>query len=420
MKIKKINIHNFKNLKSVEANLNGKSVYVTGKNGQGKTSFIQAIFSTIGAVDGPVKAIMDGEERAKVSLVIGNEEKEIIIEKSFSEGSPNGKLTIKSPDGATYPKPAQFIEQLIGSVNFDMEKFLLLKNQKEMLNFMKDFLKIDTDEIDEASKIEYNERTVVNRQIKEFTEQLKIYEDAVEVVVEDASILREKSAKRTDHLRKVQEVELRIVKGTSLIDQSKSKIEEYEVKLVEIQKMLEEERVTLNELNKTMSDVKTEKDNLLQQLEMYPDPALEIEEHNKKVELANKYAKKLEIVANLEAAKEKSEQHTRKLTDLSTKRNELFVSTGIANITITEDDIYYKGLPLDRNQINTAQLSELAIDIILAVNPTLKAVKFDASTMDKETYQRVLEKIEKHGFQCFIEEVDKDGGELKIEVIEKA
>ena len=232
--------------------------------------------------------------------------------------------------------------------------------------------------------------------------------------------MREKSAKRTDHLRKVQEVELRIVKGTSLIDQSKSKIEEYEVKLVEIQKMLEEERVTLNELNKTMSDVKTEKDNLLQQLEMYPDPALEIEEHNKKVELANKYAKKLEIVANLEAAKEKSEQHTRKLTDLSTKRNELFVSTGIANITITEDDIYYKGLPLDRNQINTAQLSELAIDIILAVNPTLKAVKFDASTMDKETYQRVLEKIEKHGFQCFIEEVDKDGGELKIEVIEKA
>ena len=72
-----------------------------------------------------------------------------------------------------------------------------------------------------------------------------------------------------------------------------------------------------------------------------------------------------------------------------------------------------------REQINTAKLAELAVDIIIAVNPNLKIVKFDATMMDSHTFKGLMKRIEDAGFQAFIEEVDKVGQELTIQVLEQ-
>ena len=55
MKIQKVEIKNFKGLREVSQEINGKNVYLIAPNGAGKTSFIDACFGNM-----PNKPLKDG------------------------------------------------------------------------------------------------------------------------------------------------------------------------------------------------------------------------------------------------------------------------------------------------------------------------------------------------------------------------
>lgn len=426
MKVKKIEVTNFKNIEKVDLNLNGKSVYVTGPNGAGKSSFIQTVFTTLGADKTPLKVIKEGENKARVRVVIANEEKEIIVEKVFTASNPEGKLSVKSPSGEVYSKPATFIEELIGSVNFDMERFLTLKNHKEMVKFLKDFLKINTDEIDERYKAAYDERTILNREHKNLSGQLLAFQNVNDVDLPDRYELDKEIDKYNRAKDSIEDLNNRITKGKMLIEQSHStrasleaEKRELEAKLANVNTLIEDETKkcalyiqTLEEYDSTLKHVK-------ENFSHIPDPIDAINSYNELQKQKDEYNRKVELQKLVDAAYDKCLDADQKVKAIEEERKAVFDGCGIAGLTIKEDEIMLGELPLSREQINTAGLAELAVDIILAVNPKLKIVKFDATPMDKNTYSRVLEKINAAGFQCFIEDVEKDGKELTIEVIEK-
>ncbi len=426
MKIVEIKIENFKVISEANVTLNGKSVYVTGKNGKGKSSFIQAVFSAIGAEKTPQKAIMEGEHKAKVIIKIAGENKSIIVERVYTESNPKGKLVVKSEDGATYAKPAEFLEQLLGTVWFDMEKFLLLKNTKEMTEFLKEFFKIDTDEIDQLYKNAYEHRAGVNRKFKEKQEQLKLVADATEVVMPDKEALEKEHQEYQAKAQLLSQYDGRIALGKSKMETETNNIRIEETKIEELKKSLEFHENNLKAAQKRLADLQdamgivlTEQEELKEVFNSMPNPTTKIGEYQQLAQSEQRYLQKVQLEEDLKIVSDEAIKADADVKRLVEERAKMFEGKGAAGITITEDDILYKGLPLSREQLNTAQLSELAVDIILAVNPTLKTVKFDASVMDNETYNRVLQKIEGAGFQCFVEEVDKMGGDLKIEVIEQ-
>jgi recombinational DNA repair ATPase RecF len=419
MKVKQIKIHNYKNLKSVEADVEGASVYITGKNGQGKSSFIQAVFATLGAVDAPVKAIMEGENKATVQIIIGDEKRDVIVERIYTELNPKGKLIVRSPDGANYASPAKFLEELLGASVFDMEKFLLLKNEKEMIAFLKDFLKLDTTEIDAKYKEAYDNRTSVNRVLKEKTEQLKGYEGVEDVEVPSAAELQQQADKINEMKLSLTTMQMRIQKGNDLIAASNNSILDMEAQLEELQRKLEAERIRNKELKETMELVVISEIELLKTIDKTPDPSKQLENIAYLTKEKARYEEKVRLEEELSLVERTAIDVDAKVKQIQTEREEMFQNKGVAGISITEDGITYKGLPLRREQINTAELAKLAVEIMLAVKPKLKAVKFDASSMDNETKDEILSKIEAEGYQCFIEEVDKEGGELKIEIIEQ-
>ena len=248
MKVLGITLTHFKNLEKVEINPEGKSVYVTGGNGQGKTSLIQSVFSTLNAEAVPKKAIMDGFDKAKVVIRIGDKDKEIFVEKSFTPGAPNGKLSIKTDDGATYGKPVEYLEKLIGNVNFDMERFLLLKNEKDMLKFLKEFLNIDTDDLDMAYDAAYKKRAELNKAVKEIEGSLLAYADIVEPYEkpEDVSSLNELAKARENARNEIRDIDERI------------KLRESEKKIAELKvsQLTEEETRLLGILEKLRADIK--------------------------------------------------------------------------------------------------------------------------------------------------------------------
>ena len=87
MKIHKLISENFKKL-NVQVELNGKSVKITGKNGAGKSTFIDAIFTTLTGKDIPAKPIQTGKAKAVNKVIIKNDKGEdITVERSFTEST---------------------------------------------------------------------------------------------------------------------------------------------------------------------------------------------------------------------------------------------------------------------------------------------------------------------------------------------
>lgn len=75
MKIVKLQAENVKRLRAVEITPNGDVVYISGRNGQGKTSVLDSIWYALkggDALKGVDKPIREGEKTAMVSLDLGD------------------------------------------------------------------------------------------------------------------------------------------------------------------------------------------------------------------------------------------------------------------------------------------------------------------------------------------------------------
>ncbi|MGI9491038.1 MAG: AAA family ATPase, partial [Geminicoccaceae bacterium] len=112
---------NFMGLKAVAISPDGNVVEVTGSNGSGKTSVLDAIWVGLAGPKGVAKPIRDGAEKACIKLDMGD----LIVEREIN-GKGN-KLTVKSAEGAHYPSPQRMLNELLGALTFDPMKFAGMK-----------------------------------------------------------------------------------------------------------------------------------------------------------------------------------------------------------------------------------------------------------------------------------------------------
>ena len=94
MKIIKLTASNVKRLRAVEITPDGTLQVVTGRNGQGKTSVLDAIWLALGggsAARETVRPVRDGEDRASVTLDLGD----LVVTRTWAKGKT--ALTVTSP-----------------------------------------------------------------------------------------------------------------------------------------------------------------------------------------------------------------------------------------------------------------------------------------------------------------------------------
>ena len=81
MKIIKLEAENIKRLVAVEITPDGHMVQISGRNGAGKTSVLDAIWWALAGADAiQAKPIREGETTAHITLDLG----EIVVERSFT------------------------------------------------------------------------------------------------------------------------------------------------------------------------------------------------------------------------------------------------------------------------------------------------------------------------------------------------
>src|SRR5688572_11238296 len=171
MKIINLKAENIKKLVAVDITPTGSVVKITGRNGQGKTSVLDAVWWALGGTDNiQAQPIRQGEKKARVELDLGD----MIVTRTFTESGTS--LTITNKEGLKFPSPQTTLDNLLGRLTFDPLEFMSM-DPKKQLETLQQLTGVDLSDLDKKRQDLFDQRTTINRDAK----SLKSRFDAVVV-----------------------------------------------------------------------------------------------------------------------------------------------------------------------------------------------------------------------------------------------
>jgi hypothetical protein len=167
MKIVRFTAENFKRLSLVEITPTGEVVELLGRNGQGKSSVLDAIDVAIRGLEvAPRKPIKTGAEEARIRLDLG----ELIVTRTFKrkdDGDMTTSLRVESADGVKKASPQTLLDSMIGALAFDPLEFERMDVRRQF-DALRAFVPgVDFDEIARLNREDFERRTAVNRKAKD-------------------------------------------------------------------------------------------------------------------------------------------------------------------------------------------------------------------------------------------------------------
>jgi hypothetical protein len=167
VKVTELLVENFKKVRVVEIRPDGRVITLTGRNGQGKTSVLDAMwFGLRGTKALPEKkgtVVRKGSDRAKVR--VGTEDF-VITRTVGKEGNPPTLVIEMRGDKKREGTPQDFLDHLFGALTFDPQAFAVM-DPADQVEELKRAAKVDIDfeEIAAANEVDYNERKGINREV---------------------------------------------------------------------------------------------------------------------------------------------------------------------------------------------------------------------------------------------------------------
>lgn len=169
MNILELKINDLKRITAIQINPEtGKPIILTGDNGNGKSSVLDAIILALSnsGLDDPIR---HGRPSGSVKLTLGTDKAEYLLERKVTKSGD--KLTLTDADGIAVQKPQTFLNGLLGNYAFDPLEFTRLK-PRDQVEALKIAAGLDFTAIDAKRLEHYNERTIVTRDGKETAAQL--------------------------------------------------------------------------------------------------------------------------------------------------------------------------------------------------------------------------------------------------------
>lgn len=165
LRIIEFRAENFKKLKIVEIRPDTDVVEITGRNGQGKTSVLDAILAALGGTrEIQMKPIRTGCERASIRLDLG----EILIERRFKKDDENPKgyttdVIVSTAEGSRFKKPQDILDALVGDFTFDPLAFARMPAKEQFEALKKLVPGVDFAAHERADREDFEARTTENR-----------------------------------------------------------------------------------------------------------------------------------------------------------------------------------------------------------------------------------------------------------------
>lgn len=414
LKIVRLTAENVKKLTAVSITPAGALVQITGKNGSGKTSTLDAIWWALAGVRNVQKApIRNGQQKATIKVDMG----ELIATRTFTrqeDGSFTSTITVENGEGARFNKPQDMLNSMLGSLSFDPLGFARMEG-KAQFDALKRFVpEVDFASIDGLNKRDFDKRADINRDHKALAGQIAgiAIPDAVPAArVDEAELIKEIGEVGAFNA----ELERRAERRAAVKGDAQNAIR----KAGENQDKAAELRAEAERLEKQAAEWEAEARGIEEKLanaEPLPEPksAAEVTARLEKAKTDNAVLDRVERRAALQRDLEAKERESDALTDAIEKRNAskreaiAKAKMPVEGLGFGEEAITLNGVPFD--QASDAEQLRASVAIAMAANPRLRVIRVrDGSLLDDEGMKLLADMAEAHDCQVWVESVDSSG-----------
>lgn len=422
MHISHIKISNILGIQEIDFSP-GKFTAITGANGSGKTSILEAIKGALkGGHDGTL--LRAGADKGEIVLILDNGTQ---ISKRVTQ---TGSETRVLQDGKKAARPADIIKSVTDSMSVNPVAFLAA-DKKDRVNILLESMPVEIDPallteisgvgvdhelasaglaaIDAVRKIVYDDRTGTNRAVKEKTAtigQLRatlpdhlqgaIHEDIDDLMAQ----LNAMDATKDDELNRIDQKLARLRK-------------EHEDTIAILQRQIDEAKAAFSETErkaeakrlKTVTDHSAARQGLADRLTA-------IQEAQKAAARFDQTRDTIKAMEHeLEELTVQAENQNNALADLDKYKSELLANLPIPGLEVVDGEILRNGVQFDR--LNTAQKVGIAVDIAKLRAGDLGVVCVDGlELMDDAHFKEFRDAAIKSGLQMFVTRVGD--GEFQV------
>ena len=419
MQIVGLQVENFKRIKAVEIIPQGNTVIISGANGQGKTSILDAIWAALGGAkadkaQGTIEPIHGGEKKAVISVDLGD----IKVTRKWTSNDKS-TLVVENQQGAKFKGPQAMLDKLVGSLSFDPLAFSQMED-KQQLETLMGLVKfsIDPRELDRQKKELFDERTIRNRETKQLEGQLAgMTEPDAETPEEEVSAseiltkMQEASETLTTNNLKRQELQTLGFQMNSHKDEIKSingQLDELYQQICYLEEKLAKEQESLNEVVSKgriiQAEVKELKDpdipGLQQQMK-------DIEKTNQSVRDAKTYR---EVEQKLKTSQGESGKLTKQIQAIEQQKETMLKEAKfpIDGLGFNEQGVTFNGIPF--KQCSSAERLKVSFAMAMALNPDLRVIRAtNGNLLDSNSMYEVERMAKDNDYQIWLEMVDETG-----------
>jgi DNA repair exonuclease SbcCD ATPase subunit len=415
MNIVELIAQNVLKLKLVRIKPDGSSVVIGGKNGNGKTSVLNCIMMALGGKKYiPKKPVHGDEKKGSIEIDLG----EYTVKRTFTEAGGSA-VYVENKDGARFQSPQVMLDKLIGAISFDPLAFAKLGDQgssgvKQQLEILKQVSGVDTSKLDTEHTEVYDERTLINRDIKTIEGQLEaitVHDDAPAELVSVVELSKELDAANETNTANQKERD-KVVSFQSAIDDQAEEITDIEEQIKELQGQLETYKTNKLRNEEWIKDNKPAIDALVDiDLDEIREKISTSEATNAKVNDNQEHAR---LSAELDDNRKKADKKTARLTAIQVKKKEMIAGSKlpVSDLIFDESGIKLNEIPFE--QASEAEKLKVSVALGLAMNPKLKVLLIrDGSLLDAGNLSMISKMAEDAGGQIWIERVG-DGEEMTV------
>lgn len=407
MKVIKLVAENIKKLTAVEISPDGNMVQITGKNGQGKTSVLDCLWwAFTGADNIQAQPIRSGEEKARIELQLGTGDAvELVVKRTFTE--TKSYLSVETADGAKYPKPQDFLNDVIGALSLDPLAFMRAKG-KEQFDILRALvtLDIDPEELDRLNKEDFEARALLNRDAKAKRAQAStiIVPDGEVEAVDEADLLDQLAAAASTNAD-IERRKANRVNAEKQIAAQRESIVKWRADAERIEAEAEALAVSTDKLEKSLKEAGE-----LPALVDVSDLRHQLD--NAKAINAGALARSQWEFAKNEAValEERADALTGAMEGRTAIKQAAIAAAAmpVKGLSFGDGVVTFNGLPL--NQASDAEQLTVSMSIAAAMNPKLRVLRIrDGSLLDDDAMNRLAAFADERDMQVWIERVDGSG-----------